>query len=40
MEGLSSDKIALQMGMSDGNVRVKISRLKDKLQEIVKKYEY
>lgn len=40
MEGLSSDKIALQMGMSDGNVRVKISRLKDKLQKIVKKYEY
>lgn len=40
IEGLSGKEIADNMGLSEGNVRVKINRTKSKLQEIIKKQGY
>lgn len=40
MEGQSHREIAQQLGISEGNARVKLNRTKHKLQEIVKKYEH
>lgn len=40
MEGLSHKETGLQLGISEGNVRVKLSRTKEKIQKIIKKHEY
>jgi RNA polymerase sigma factor (sigma-70 family) len=40
MEGLSHRETALQLGISEGNVRVRLNRTKEKLQQIIKKYTY
>ncbi|PRD48536.1 RNA polymerase sigma factor [Sphingobacterium haloxyli] len=38
MEGLSHREIGLQLGITEGNARVKLNRTKEKLQTITKKY--
>ncbi len=35
LEGMSHREIALQLGITEGNARVKLNRIKDKLQEII-----
>lgn len=40
IEGFSGKEIAENMGLSEGNVRVKINRVKNKLQEIIKNQGY
>lgn len=35
LEGMSHREIASQMGITEGNARVKLNRIKDKLQEII-----
>jgi RNA polymerase sigma factor (sigma-70 family) len=40
MEGLSHQTIGLQLGISEGNARVKLNRTKEKLQNIIKKTGY
>lgn len=40
MEGLSHRDIGLQLGISEGNARVKLARTKDQLQNIIKKSNY
>ena len=40
MEGLSHREIGIQLGISEGNARVKLNRTKEKLQQIIKKYNY
>jgi RNA polymerase sigma-70 factor (ECF subfamily) len=40
VEGFSGKEIAANLGMSEGNVRVKTKRTKDKLQEIIKTQGY
>lgn len=37
MEGLSHKETAQQLGISEGNVRVKLNRTKEKLQKIIKR---
>lgn len=37
LEDFSGKEIALQLGISEGNARVKLNRAKDKLKEIIKK---
>lgn len=37
LEDLSGKEIALQMGISEGNVRVKLNRAKQKLKELIQK---
>lgn len=40
LEGFSHREIGGQLGISEGNARVKLNRTKDKLQEIIKKQGY
>lgn len=40
MEGLSHRETGIQLGLSEGNVRVKLNRTKEKLQQIIKKTNY
>lgn len=40
MEGLSHREIGQQLGISEGNARVKLNRSKEKLQEIIKTHGY
>ena len=40
MENLPYEEIATNLGISEGNVRVRINRIKNKLKEIIKKYNY
>ena len=40
MEDLPYSEIALNMGISEGNLRVRINRVKNKLKEITKKMRY
>ncbi|GAA4136667.1 sigma-70 family RNA polymerase sigma factor [Sphingobacterium kyonggiense] len=40
LEGLSHREISVQLGISEGNARVKLARTKEKLQEIIKKQGY
>jgi RNA polymerase sigma-70 factor (ECF subfamily) len=40
MEGLSYKEIALQLGISEVNARVKLNRTKEKLQKIIKSLGY
>jgi RNA polymerase sigma-70 factor (ECF subfamily) len=40
IEGYSGKKIAENLGLSEVNVRVKIKRTKNKLQEIIKTQGY
>lgn len=40
LEGRSHKEIAQDLGISEGNARVKLSRTKDKLQQIIKKNGY
>lgn len=40
MEGLSHKEIGAQLGISEGNARVKLNRTKEKLQNIIKNYHY
>lgn len=40
MEGLSHKETALQLGLTEVNVRVKLNRTKEKLQSIIKKQGY
>lgn len=40
MEGLSHRETGFQLGISEGNVRVKLNRTKEKLQQIIKKTGY
>ena len=40
VEGFSGKEIAQNLGMSEGNVRVKTKRTKDKLQDIIKAQGY
>ncbi len=40
IEGFSGKEIAKNLGLSEANVRVKINRTKNKLQEIIKKQGY
>lgn len=40
MEGLSHRDTGVQLGISEGNVRVKLNRTKEKLQNIIKKFDY
>lgn len=40
MEGLSHRDTGIQLGISEGNVRVKLNRTKEKLQQIIKKIGY
>ncbi|MBN9285549.1 MULTISPECIES: sigma-70 family RNA polymerase sigma factor [unclassified Flavobacterium] len=40
MEGMTHKETALQLGISDINVRVRLNRTKDKLQKIIKKHGY
>lgn len=35
LEGMSHKEIATQLGITEGNARVKLNRIKDKLQEII-----
>ena len=35
LEGMSHKEIASQLGITEGNARVKLNRIKDKLQEII-----
>jgi len=40
LEGLSHRDIGFQLGISEGNARVRLNRTKDKLQEIIKRQGY
>lgn len=40
LEGLSHREIGVQLGISEGNARVKLNRTKDKLQGLIKKHGY
>jgi RNA polymerase sigma factor (sigma-70 family) len=40
MEGMSGDEMAANLGLTAGNVRVKLNRTKMKLKEIIKKQGY
>lgn len=40
LEGQSHRQIGVQLGISEGNARVKLNRTKDKLQDIIKKQGY
>ncbi|SDD56278.1 RNA polymerase sigma factor [Niabella drilacis] len=40
MEGLSHKEIGQQLGISEGNARVRLNRTKEKLQTIIKKQGY
>lgn len=40
MEGLSHKETGHHLGISEGNVRVKLNRTKEKLQKIIKKQAY
>lgn len=40
LEGFSHREISAQLGISEGNARVKLNRTKDKLQEIIKQQGY
>ncbi|WP_300596364.1 sigma-70 family RNA polymerase sigma factor [Niabella sp.] len=40
MEGMSHKEIGLQLGISEGNARVRLNRTKEKLQTIIKKQGY
>lgn len=40
MEGLSHRETGIQLGINEGNVRVKLNRTKEKLQQIIKKLGY
>lgn len=40
LEGLSHREIGLQLGITEGNARVKLNRTKDKLQAIIKNKGY
>lgn len=40
MEGLSHRETGIQLGINEGNVRVKLNRTKEKLQQIIKKTGY
>jgi len=40
MEGLSHKEIGHNMGLSEGNARVKLNRTKEKIQQIIKKSGY
>lgn len=40
LEGFSHREISVQLGISEGNARVKLARTKEKLQEIIKKQGY
>lgn len=40
MEGLSHRDTGVQLGISEGNVRVKLNRTKEKLQHIIKAFDY
>lgn len=40
MEGLSHKDIGTQLGISEGNARVKLNRTKEKLQKIIKSLGY
>ncbi|WP_396335942.1 RNA polymerase sigma factor [Chryseobacterium soli] len=40
MEGMSHKEIGDNLGVSEGNARVKLSRTKEKLQQIIKKSGY
>lgn len=39
MEGLPHREIGLQLGITEGNARVKLNRTKEKLQNIIKTYD-
>ncbi|MBL1409511.1 RNA polymerase sigma factor [Sphingobacterium faecale] len=40
MEGLSHRDTGIQLGISEGNVRVKLNRTKEKLQNIIKEIDH
>lgn len=40
LEGQSHREIAIQLGISEGNARVRLNRTKDKLQDIIKQQGY
>lgn len=40
LEGQSHREIGVQLGISEGNARVRLNRTKDKLQDIIKKQGY
>ncbi len=40
MENRSYAEIASDLGISEGNLRVRLNRVKNKLKEIIKNYEY
>lgn len=40
LEGQTHREIAIQMGISEGNARVRLNRTKDKLQDIIKRQGY
>lgn len=40
MEGLSHKETGLHLGISEGNARVRLNRIKEKLQEIIKKMQH
>ncbi|MCE4066522.1 RNA polymerase sigma factor [Chryseobacterium gleum] len=40
MEGMSHKEIGKNLGLSEGNARVKLSRTKEKIQQIIKKSGY
>ncbi|ULT22748.1 hypothetical protein KUH03_25965 [Sphingobacterium sp. E70] len=40
MEGQSHREIAAHLGISEVNARVKLNRTKERIQQIIKKYNY
>jgi RNA polymerase sigma-70 factor (ECF subfamily) len=40
MEGLSHREIGAQLGITENNARVKLSRTKEKLQQLIKQLGY
>ncbi len=40
MEGMSHKEIGSNLGLSEGNARVKLNRTKEKIQQIIKKSGY
>jgi len=40
MEGLSHKEIGMQLGITEVNTRVKLNRIKEKLQQLIKKTDY
>jgi RNA polymerase sigma-70 factor (ECF subfamily) len=40
MEGMSHKDIGSNLGLSEGNARVKLNRTKEKIQQIIKKSGY